>query len=103
MELLVVPDCPHEAEVVELVRQLLDGMGHAGTPVPVRTITSEFEAERRGFTGSPTILIDGVDPFLQPDRQPGLACRVYATRGGLAGVPDSGALQAALRAAAGLT
>ena len=103
MELLVVPDCPHEAEVVELVRQLLDGMGHPGPQVSVRTITSEFEAKRLGFTGSPTILIDGVDPFPQPDRQPGLACRVYATPGGLAGVPDSASLKAALRAAAGLT
>ena len=103
VELLVVPDCPNQAAAGDLVRGLLDGMGLTETQVPVRVITSEVEAARRGFTGSPTILIDGADPFAERGAIPGMACRVYTTPGGLAGVPDSAALQAALRAAAGLT
>ena len=33
------------------------------------------DAERLGFAGSPTILLDGVDPFATPDARPARACR----------------------------
>ncbi len=45
------------------------------------------EAERVGFRGSPSILIDGVDVFAEPDAGVGLACRVYVTPDGPAGAP----------------
>jgi hypothetical protein len=45
------------------------------------------EAERVGFRGSPTVLVDGVDPFADPDAPVGLSCRVYVTPDGLAGSP----------------
>ncbi|KOU36500.1 hypothetical protein ADK54_33240 [Streptomyces sp. WM6378] len=59
------------------------------------------EAERSGFTGSPTILADGRDPFAEPGRAPGVACRVYRSADGLAGVPALDELRDALRTAAG--
>lgn len=61
----------------------------AGVPVQVsaRAVESNEVAERLGFTGSPTILLDGRDPFAQPGRMSALACRVYATPEGLAGSP----------------
>jgi hypothetical protein len=34
------------------------------------------EAERLGFAGSPTILVDGIDPFADPGASTGLACRI---------------------------
>jgi hypothetical protein len=37
------------------------------------------EAERTGFRGSPSILINGVDPFADSDDPVGLSCRVYQT------------------------
>ena len=40
-------------------------------------------AGRRGFVRSPTILIDGVDPFGVPGQSPVVACRVYVTPAGL--------------------
>lgn len=29
------------------------------------------------MTGSPTLLIDGTDPFAVPGQAPGLSCRLY--------------------------
>ncbi|WP_341954373.1 thioredoxin family protein [Salinibacterium sp. TMP30] len=45
------------------------------------------EAERVGFRGSPSILVDGVDLFAQADEPVGLACRRYLTPDGFAGSP----------------
>lgn len=45
------------------------------------------DAERVGFHGSPTILIDGTDPFAHADGEVGLACRIYRTPDGAAGAP----------------
>ncbi|MER7468661.1 hypothetical protein [Streptomyces sp. NPDC097981] len=58
-------------------------------------------AERSGFTGSPSILIDGRDPFAEPGTVPSLACRVYPTATGRAGVPGFDQLRQALQEAAG--
>ena len=54
------------------------------------------DAQRLGFLGSPTVLIDGGDPFAEPGATPGLACRIYRTDGGLAGAPTVTQLRAAL-------
>jgi len=54
------------------------------------------EAERLGFTGSPTIWLEGRDPFAQPEKVVALACRVYGTPEGLDGSPTVGQLADAL-------
>jgi hypothetical protein len=59
-------------------------------------ITTPEEAERVGFVGSPTILIDGRDPF-RGGAAPGLACRRYPTEGGLEGAPSVAQIVDALR------
>ena len=56
-------------------------------------------AEQYGFRGSPTVLIDGVDPFADPDAPVGLSCRMYATDDGYAGSPSLDQLRAAIEAA----
>ena len=52
-----------------------------------RRVETVEEAERVGFHGSPSILVDGVDAFAGPDAGVGLSCRVYATPQGLTGAP----------------
>lgn len=42
-------------------------------------MTDEAEAERSGFTSSPTVRIDGRDPSAEPDARPSLSCRIYRT------------------------
>ena len=54
------------------------------------------EAERVGFHGSPSILVDGVDVFADGDAGIGLACRVYITPDGPAGAPTLEQLRAVI-------
>ncbi len=94
--LLHVADCPN----LELARERLGvavaGLGVAAT-ITDRLVTDAAEAARRGFAGSPTILVDGADPFVAPDLSPSLACRLYPTRDGLQGAPTVEELVEALR------
>lgn len=50
----------------------------------------------KGFRGSPTVLIDGVDPFADTDTPVGLACRIYRTEHGPAGSPTLDQLREAI-------
>jgi hypothetical protein len=54
------------------------------------------QAERLGFHGSPSILVDGIDVFADPGAGVGLSCRVYRTPQGLAGAPTMEQLRNAL-------
>lgn len=97
VELLVIPDCPNEGAAAELLRRALDDVGLSRVPVRTRVVESEPEAERLGFIGSPTVRIDGEDPFAESARPVGLACRVYLTDGVRSGVPDLRRLRQALK------
>ncbi|GAB3269567.1 hypothetical protein GCM10027449_03830 [Sinomonas notoginsengisoli] len=56
------------------------------------------QASRLGFAGSPTILVNGRDPFPAiPTQQ--LACRTFQTPRGPAVLPDKEQLTDAIRAA----
>jgi hypothetical protein len=46
------------------------------------------QAERWRFRGSPSVLVDGTDPFAEPDSPVGLSCRLYRTPDGVAGSPS---------------
>ena len=96
VELLVVPVCPHADAADELLRTALDAAGLRGTAVRVSVINFEHEAEERGFVGSPTILINGLDPFAEPGRPAAVACRVYTGMAGPSGLPPADELQRAL-------
>jgi hypothetical protein len=101
VELLVVADCPNENPAGALLRTALRDVGLAGVDFATTVIGTLQQAERRGFTGSPTILINGSDPFAEPGRLPALACRVYPHPDGPTGVPDLRHLRQALQHAAG--
>ena len=51
---------------------------------------------RWGLSGSPTILVDGVDLFGQPDAVVGLSCRLQRTAQGTTGAPSIEHLTSAL-------
>ena len=99
LELLVVADCPHESGALSVLRLACERAGMAGQPVRTTLIASPEQARKRGFVGSPTILIDGLDPFAVPGQRPALACRVYSTQAGLSGVPPLSEVISALTAA----
>lgn len=99
IELLVVPDCPHEAAAADLITTAVADTRVRAT-VTRTVITSQDQARRRGFVGSPTILLDGSDPFADPVAPPAMACRLYSTPDGLRGVPELRDLRQALKQAA---
>ena len=45
------------------------------------------QAAQWGLHGSPSVLVDGQDPFAEPGAAVGLACRLYRTPEGLRGAP----------------
>jgi len=59
-------------------------------------VTTPEDAERYRFRGSPSLLIDGRDPFADPDDPVGLSCRVYQTPDGPAGSPTLAQLREVL-------
>ena len=96
--LLTVPDCPNAAVVEERLAAAL--AGRPGTAVRHREVADEREAAEAGLHGSPTLLINGVDPFAAPGQAPGLACRLYRDAAGqVAGAPPVDALRKALEQA----
>jgi hypothetical protein len=63
-------------------------------PVRISVVASQRQAEEREFVGSPTILVEGVDPFGVAGQSAAFACRVCATPAGLSGVPRLGDVNA---------
>lgn len=97
VQVLTVPNCPHAEPAAAVVREALDEAGLSDVPVTTVTVDTQDEADRLGFLGSPTILIDGRDPFPEAGRAPALACRLYRHPAGLSGVPPIHPIRQALR------
>lgn len=103
VELLVVQDCPHEGAAAARLREALDDVGLVATRFRTTVIDTLNQAEERGFVGSPTVLINGRDPFLAPGVQPAVACRRYSGVSGAVGVPPLRELRQALKRAADIS
>ena len=89
---LAVPGCPNAPVLEDRLAAVLNG--RAGVSVSHQVICDEDEAARWGMHGSPTLLIDGADPFAEPGQGPSLSCRLYRDDGGQAsGAPTVGQLQ----------
>lgn len=88
--------CPSWRTADERLHRVADSLG-LDVRVDHQLVESPQDAERLGFQGSPTLLIDGVDPFADPDAPVGLSCRIYATEDGRAGAPSERQLEQALR------
>ena len=85
--------CPHWKLADERVRHVLrDFSGHDVT-VEYQFIDSPQTADEVGFHGSPTILIDGLDPFITGVEQVGMSCRVFRTEDGIQGAPTEAELR----------
>ncbi len=94
---LSVPECPNAAALIERVQQI---SGRALDPDAFVVVEDEQQAAAWAMPGSPTLLLNGLDPF---DAGVGasLSCRLYFDADGRpAGAPDPGRLRVALAAAA---
>ena len=91
-------DCPNWQNTESLLNRLSPEYGFLLQRQRVATVE---EAEQIGFRGSPTVLIDGLDPWAEPHVPVGMACRLYRSPGGLIGSPTEGMLRQALDTADG--
>jgi hypothetical protein len=89
--------CPNwKTAAAHLTTLVDDGLD---ATIDYELIDSHDKAVARGFHGSPTVLIDGVDPFADDTSPVGLACRVYQTEEGNAGSPTLKQLRTVIAAA----
>ncbi len=96
--LLYFDGCPGWSTLDRRLRALSGEFGYEVTHERIETAEA---AEQAHFIGSPTVLVDGRDPFARGDEPPGLACRLYETPAGLAGSPTLDQLRAVLAAPSG--
>lgn len=94
--LLYFADCPNWIETSDHLGMLASEF--QDIVITRRIVETVEQAERAQFRGSPSILIDGEDPFAEPDAPVGLSCRLYQTPSGSAGSPTLEQLRIALEA-----
>jgi hypothetical protein len=85
--------CPHWKLADQRVQTVLRRLDRRDVNVAHQLIDSPEAAEREQFRGSPTILVNGRDPFANLDQPFGLSCRVYQTEDGTQGAPSEAQLQ----------
>ena len=93
VELLYLDGCPNWQSVNN---HLFTLQTEFGFNLRRRLVSTANEAVRIGFRGSPTILVNGVDPFASGDEPIGLSCRIYTTSAGPAGSPTEDQLRSAV-------
>jgi hypothetical protein len=92
--LLYFDDCPNWLVADGHLRTL--AAEHPEMVIERRIVNTVEEAEATQFRGSPSIMVDGVDPFADLNTPVGLSCRVYKTPAGLAGSPTLDQLREAI-------
>jgi len=89
--------CPSWRVAEERLHHVLTELGWQELVIERERVESPERAEAIGFRGSPTVLIDGADPFLDETAPIGLSCRLYRTEGVTEGAPSLAQLRAVLR------
>jgi hypothetical protein len=96
VELLWWDGCPSNERALADLRSALREAGVDPTAIELREVVSNEQAELERFPGSPTIRINGYDPF-PGDQAIGLACRIYRTPDGRPSpTPDPQELRSAI-------
>jgi hypothetical protein len=93
-----VPGCPNGPLVEQRLTEAL--AGRPDVAVELRVAGTAAQAERYGMHGSPTVLIDGRDPFAAPGARTSVSCRLYRDdHGRVQGAPSVALLRTTLAAA----
>lgn len=97
IELLYWQGCPSHPEAKALLEQVLAELGR-DDEIVLTEVTSDAEAERLRFPGSPTIRVDGRDiDAMGANGRPSLTCRIYHLPDGrVSPVPSREQLEVAL-------
>ena len=97
VEILFFAGCPN----VEQTREMIEAASAAAGVVPelrLTAVTSQAEAERLRFLGSPSVRVGGrdIEPGADERETFVFACRIYQTDAGISGRPAEEWLHAAL-------
>lgn len=96
LEIVQVPGCPHAAVLNQRLDEVLADYPGAVQRAD-RIVEDQDAAAAAGMSGSPTLLVDGVDPFAEPGAAPSVSCRLYRDGNGRPqGAPSVTALRRAL-------
>lgn len=93
--ILHVPDCPS----LDLTRsRVAAALAQTGVEASVEEVlvAGRREADEMGMHGSPTITIDGHDPFDHDQGRGSMSCRLYWAEGRIDGAPGVEGLIAAI-------
>jgi hypothetical protein len=99
VQLLYFDGCPNWTVAEERLRHALELVCVPAT-VERCIVDTPATAERLQFVGSPSVLLDGRDPFPSVPGTFGMTCRIYDTPGGPSGVPTMEQLVEAVKEAA---
>jgi hypothetical protein len=98
---LAVPDCPSARLLDQRLTRALEG--RRDITISRHVVTDQDQAARLGMRGSPTVLVDGIDPFGGPGQQASVSCRLYRHRSGRSdGAPSVSELRQAVTNPAGI-
>ena len=89
VELLYFDGCANWKVADERLAEAVRALGRADVVVERRQVETAEQAKQANFIGSPSIRIDGTDPFATGEEQVGLTCRLYDTPIGPSGCPDT--------------
>lgn len=92
IELQFFDGCPHWQLAEKRIRDVVG----SDADIQYRLVSGPEEAADVGFHGSPTILVDGADPFATDETPISFACRVYTTEEGIEGAPSVAQLRRVL-------
>ena len=96
IELLWFDECPSYQQARALLEQVLREEKIDAT-IEMVQVHDRADAVAKKFLGSPTIRLNGVDPFAEPGQNNfAMQCRVYRTPEGLKGTPTKEMLRAAV-------
>jgi hypothetical protein len=97
IEILYFEGCPNHERLRERLPALLK-IARIATEPTLHEITTQQDAERERFLGSPTLRVNGhdVEPAADDRTDYGMNCRIYRTPEGLTGLPADRWILAAL-------
>lgn len=96
VEIVYFDGCPNWRLAQQRVLEALTLAGHADVAVRLHLVADPTEAEEAGMHGSPTILVNGQDPF--PRAADAVwSCRLYRNESGFDGAPSVPVLVEVLR------
>ncbi len=89
--------CPNWKLALERIHETIELAGLSDVRIDLERVETAAEAEVVRFRGSPSVLIEGQDPFARDDAPVGLSCRVFLTEDGPQGAPSVSQLLDALQ------